>query len=489
MRTVILFALFILLCTVSIAQSKSLDPTFGNKGVAIEDFGPTDIHSENHTRTIVLANGQIVVLFNGNRLLRYNSNGVVDSSFGVNGVSDAIGIVATEMEVQPDGKFILASARSSKLTVVRLHTNGILDNTFSQDGIHSVDLGFTQGTVYFQADGRIVVSGTLGGDFIVKRFLADGTIDNSFSNDGIVTNDFGGINDHPELLDFSKEGKIVVVGANEKYQILFAVYDVDGSLENQFFHTENRPPEYLKNTLLSSIAIQDDAKVIIGWNYFPYMEKPYCRLTRYEISGTIDSSFGYEGSAYLDMYRFKEGGHNVQIQRDSKIILVGSTNNFEYINGDYNKPIHNDFKIVRINQDGSLDNTFSGDGSATVNFTLHDIGEAINVQPDGSLLVTGTIGHHTPEIQWIESYSNPSIGLAKLKIDGTLDSSFHGDGLMKGFIPTLQAVFNTVATQNDGKLIVAGSLLDGGENNLGLVRYNIDGSKDGTFSGDGKLSA
>jgi uncharacterized delta-60 repeat protein len=103
------------------------------------------------------------------------------------------------------------------------------------------------------------------------------------------------------------------------------------------------------------------------------------------------------------------------------------------------------------------------------------------VQPDGRIVVAGG-AENGPAFD--------DFAVARYNSDGTLDTSFSGDGLVltniSGRIASTDWV-RGVALQNDGKIVVAGYTTESGSDSYGLAvaRYNSDGRLDTTFSGDG----
>ena len=95
------------------------------------------------------------------------------------------------------------------------------------------------------------------------------------------------------------------------------------------------------------------------------------------------------------------------------------------------------------------------------------------LQPDGKIVVAG------------EAWGD--FALARYNPNGSLDSTFDGDGKLTTDFSTSMDVSYAVTLQPDGKIIVAGYTLASGDYNFALARYNTDGSLDSTFDGDGKV--
>src|ERR1043165_2507558 len=181
---------------------------------------------------------------------------------------------------------------------------GSLDNTFGSGGIATVALGGSDyaNATAIQSDGKIVVVGYdfLNGydyDFAVSRFNSDGTLDNTFGSGGTVTTDFGydyygnGYNSTATAVAIQSDGKIVVAG-NISYggyviQTLFALvrYNSDGTLDNTFGSGGVDTSAFAGSAGVSSVAIQDDGKIIVGG----------VALVRCNSDGTFDNTFGSGG--------------------------------------------------------------------------------------------------------------------------------------------------------------------------------------------------
>ncbi|MGH9896844.1 MAG: delta-60 repeat domain-containing protein, partial [bacterium] len=137
---------------------------------------------------------------------------------------------------------------------------------------------------------------------------------------------------------------------------------------------------------------------------------------------------------------------------------------------------------------GDLDPSFDPDGIA--GFDLVDIpgfigspsapdeARAVVTQPDGKVVVAG----------YAENLGDDDFALLRYNPDGSLDPSFDFNGLVithfGGDEPSNERI-NALARQPDGKLVAAGFTELNGVFDLALARYNVDGSLDGTFDGNG----
>jgi uncharacterized delta-60 repeat protein len=138
-----------------------------------------------------------------------------------------------------------------------------------------------------------------------------------------------------------------------------------------------------------------------------------------------------------------------------------------------------DFAIVRYLPNGTLDTTFGGAGKVTTNIGILNSANAVTLQPDSKIVVAG------------QALINDSwdIALARYLPNGTLDTTFSGDGKVttsfagSGFSDSA----NAVTLQPDGKIVVAGTS-DFPPGDFTLARYLPNGTLDTTFSGDGKVT-
>ena len=120
--------------------------------------------------------------------------------------------------------------------------------------------------------------------------------------------------------------------------------------------------------------------------------------------------------------------------------------------------------------EGSLDPTFGTGGKVVGGF-----GEAtaIAVYPDGRLLLGGGLG---------------SFALARYHSDGTLDTTFGGDGTISTSGDGERAVSDLVIL-GDERIVAVGYALDGHTDLMRLIRYNPDGTIDATYGTAGKVTA
>ncbi|HEX8180934.1 MAG TPA: delta-60 repeat domain-containing protein, partial [Pyrinomonadaceae bacterium] len=428
-------------------------------------------------------------------LARYNTDGSLDTSFDTDGkVITDLGLVdaAEAVVLQPDGKIIAAGragtiSGGSFFALARYNTNGSLDTSFDTDGFVLTDSGggrFNLGAlgVALQGDGKIVAAGDDNAssqrDFGVMRYNANGALDTSFDGDGIAITDFALNDDSVTALLTQADGRVVAVGRNDlRIRIVntqnpnfqLARYNNDGSLDTTFgtggIVTTNFSTD--SDDFAFAGALQADGKIIAAgqtgahFSQIPSADTSFA-LARYNSNGSLDTTFGTGGLVTVDFGTSHDSALGVAVQSDGKIVVVGT--NFS------------DFLIARLNANGSLDTSFDTDGKVTTDFAGgSDSATAVLIQSDAKIVVAGS--------------SAGDFALARYNADGSLDTSFDGDGKATTDFSGGADAISGLVRQSDGKLVAAGAAtLPGTNSDFALARYNTNGSLDTSFDGDGKVT-
>ena len=119
---------------------------------------------------------------------------------------------------------------------------------------------------------------------------------------------------------------------------------------------------------------------------------------------------------------------------------------------------------------GTLDTSFSGDGKRTISFGGVDAARAVLVQPDGRIVVAGGGG------------APGSFCVVRLRANGALDTTFGSGGKrVIDFGGDVESAYGA-ALQADGKIVLAGD----SDLRVAVARLRPNGSLDSTFSGDGR---
>ena len=384
---------------------------------------------------------------------------------------------------------LLASVLSLLFTVA-LAASGDLDTTFSGDGkVTSFAVPSNPGRsdtawgVAIQpADGKIVVAGDSRisskgiNDFVVLRYQPDGTLDTTFSGDGRQLTNFGG---YDQALDVAlqSDGKFVAAGQtcnadSSICDVALARYKPGGSLDTTFSGDGKQTDDFGggDNGSLGGVAIQPDGKIVVA-GYMDNGANYDFAVYRYLSNGSLDTTFSGDGMAQIGFGAGRQDlAQELVIQSDGKIVVVGYT-------GDANEH-NNNFALVRLKPNGSLDPAFNGGGKQVTNFGGEDYGNGIALQADGKIVVAGSKNTSTLS----------SFALARYNVDGSLDTTFNFSGKkVFNFSANRNSGASTVLIQPDGKIVALGYAFNGTDNDFALVRFKSGGGFDTTFSSDGRV--
>lgn len=359
---------------------------------------------------------------------------------------------------------------------------GELDTSFGGDGKVTTDVtarGDFATQVAIQADGKVVVVGGASWEknpkFVLLRYNADGTLDPSFGGDGKVTTDFTRREDAAWGVAIQADGKIVAAGdagfrtGNSRFAV--ARYNIDGTLDTSFGGDGKVTTQFTrKDDPVSGLVIQADGKIVVAGSAAWNGTNPNFALARYNGDGTLDTSFGSDGKVTTDYGRRHDFVNDVAVQADGKLVAGG-------ISGFSKAAGRGRFALARYNADGTLDIGFSADGKLTTDFTRwNDSVQGLAVQADGKVVAAGIAGYNG---------SNPKFALARYNAGGGLDATFGGDGkVTTDFTAGYDEAWD-VELQPDGK-IVAGGDTAGAGGRFAVARYDTSGALDTTFSGDGR---
>jgi len=266
------------------------------------------------------------------------------------------------------------------------------------------------------------------------------------------------------------DGKLVAVG---RWHGRFAVLRLlpNGSLDPTFSGNGKLTTEFPDRTAsASAIAIQGDGKIIVagtvGGCCGPH--GGWFGIVRYLPDGTRDLAFGGgDGRVRAEFSRSFDSCNAVALQSDGKIVAAGERS----LTG-----LGSSFALMRFNADGTLDTSFDGDGKQTVDFSsenLLDRAIGVAVQPDGKIVAGGGGGFRVEETRF---------AVARLNADGSLDSAFGSGGKALSELPINSAW--GFALSSDGKILLGGDVITS-LFRFALARFEIDGSPDASFGGDG----
>jgi len=358
----------------------------------------------------------------------------------------------------------------------------VVDTTFATNGKATERLDATHGRAIFNAlliqdDDKIIAAGSARDQdnydvITLYRYDRDGSKDLSFGTGGISTvdhrwnNSQGGVvfdRGGESVVDaaFQSDGKIILAqtsqagenGYNHHTGFGITRLTSDGLLDNNFGALNGFGYLTYNGLHAAAVAIQNDDKIIVAGHRA--WDGSSLALVRFTAEGKVDDTFGTNGIILTDTYPPHgsyggDSGSDVAVQADGKIVVVGSS----AVKGCGDEPDSHFTQglLLRYNTDGTLDNTFSGDG--VVKFTsasVHGIKpwdlsqtypcmestfKSVEIQADGKIVVMG---------QGINAAY--SIFLVRFKTDGSLDTSFGNDGVVGVYDDYDYETFNYLNTQ------------------------------------------
>lgn len=286
-----------------------------------------------------------------------------------------------------------------------------------------------------------------------------------------------------DAIALQADGKIVAVGG-----VTLARYHADGSLDTGFGAAGNVGNVFngsASTDAARGVAVQADGKiVVVGYARRAVGVLPATQdfaAARFNADGSRDASFGNGGVAHVGFADSTDQAWQVLIQADGKIVLAGHAATRDALSG----RAKNDFAVARLNADGSRDLAFAGDGRANFG-TDSDLGYAAALQPDGKIVVAGRAGpvfinNNTPN-------SVPDVGLARFNADGSLDTTFGAGGTVRQKLSQSWSEASDIVVQGDGKILVTVQAVEGSFFRYTLARFHADGRPDAGFGAGGTVN-
>jgi uncharacterized delta-60 repeat protein len=221
----------------------------------------------------------------------------------------------------------------------------------------------------------------------------------------------------------------------------------DGKLSTSFDTWSNDRPGYF--------TLQPDGKILVGGT-----SDGKFAMARYNLDGSLDTSFSGDGKVTTS--GFGSVLIHISPQSDGKIVVTSTSGN--------------GYTAIRYLSNGDLDSTFGTNGTLT-SVSGDTYNPAITVLANGKVVTAGTV----------YSTTQADFGLSRYNPDGSLDTSFDGDGKANIDGGTSDTMVRLLA-QPDGKILIIGNVTSAPSPTYSLLRVTENGTLDATFSGDGKLT-
>ena len=469
----------------------------------------TDLNYFSFLKLIIQPDQKIIILgsfydrqnFKYTSLIRLNTDGSLDRSYHFDHTTIAA------IALQPDGKLLVGGSFPNTNTafLTRINFDGTPDNTFipNTGAIKEYITNITmQGNKIVLVGRSTNIDQTILGSDVtnIVRLNSNGTLDNNFIN-GNIGSKAGLVN----VIKILPNNKILLGGSFNSYNNNetkpVAQLNPDGSLDVDFNYD-------ISGTIVSDFTILPDDKILIAGSKLTSKEIPSAKsLLRLLPNGTLDLTFG------LDV-QFGSNGivKNIVITSDSKILISGSFSGVNgnkvnalarlFLNGNldlsfntahlkYKSIVHlqqqTDGKVlvgidgyypnqsaekvlVRLNSDGSIDPTFNLEISQLTSI------KKLLLQPDGKILAIAISMDPV-------SYQVAKQIIVRFNANGTLDNTFNSNtGVLPSTEPSKNSFLYTLVLQPDGKIVLAGEFdAYNGVPYKSIVRLLPDGNLDKTF--------
>ncbi|WP_158222512.1 SdrD B-like domain-containing protein [Rhodopirellula sp. MGV] len=480
-------------------SSGGLDRFFGDDGFAATGLGmrvqpPTAaIAVQEDGKIVAVAEDRTLNQFSVSRML---PDGSPDPSFGTGGLASIAMSnsypVPTAVLIQPDGKIVVGGKFGSgtlRAYVVRFNADGTPDSSFGNDGIANVSgvNGVGVSDLAFSNDGSILASLRISGTVRLKvlRVTADGLPDTSFGPSGIRT--FDSISSTGTSIKSLPNGDLLIAGSISGVTTLVKT-NSEGVIDESFGESGVATIDFADDFYLDSIEIDHENRIVLGGTVAGTLTK--FGLARVMPDGALDSTFGLNG--LVSTFHFDSFSHTLtsfHITESGKIVSSG------YAGGTENSII-----VTRHNGDGSLDQSFTGDGSLDYQASVYSARRAFDSELDANenLVVLSGWGDdfRVARINLEQGFISAKDSVAVLDDEApsviglSTSDLFLGEGPLGNGSLEYQLTFDTPVIGVDSSDF---SLLSGGVTGASIVSITPDGLSD-TFTvtvdagqGDGTL--
>ncbi|MGN6544918.1 MAG: Calx-beta domain-containing protein, partial [Aureliella sp.] len=367
----------------------ALDPTFDSDGKAT--YTPTGLDPSNGVtlqqpdgKLVVAgtawnsAQGKNVTL-----VARFLESGAIDTTFGTGG-SVTVPARTDNDHVSglfwQSGKLLIAGTTAGQavegIQLIRLNSDGSLDTTFGTGGIAAYDLThpFDEMQAFvMQSDGKVVAAGYVENgddtDRVVLRFNANGSLDSSFGNGGQFYYDSSSYDGGVSAMVIDPVGKILISSYSDLMRL-----NTNGTLDTTFGEGG-----FLRSNLIDgdfdAMLFQPDGKLLLAKQDYVFdPEFAYVvSVLRLNSNFTPDTTFGDAGVATANFKTYVVPSQ-LALQADGRILVAGGSQ---------------DFSVARFYPDGALDIGFGADGIVLTDFSGSDAANSLIVRTDGKIVVGG----------------------------------------------------------------------------------------------------
>jgi uncharacterized delta-60 repeat protein len=469
--------------------SGDLDTSFDTDGKAQFNFSTVQVPADSRA-LIVQPTGKIVIgggsnngLYKDYVVVRMNTDGTTDTSFGGGPPFNTGGVTNTDMgfddhinamaQNSTGSRFCGGGISVSVFGVACYTLNGLPDNTFGTGGVDQANVpnsgalapgsnvGRIEGMTFDRSDKLIVVGwARFGGDadWMIRRYNNDGTGDATFGTSGWVRLGWGGTLDRAFDVTIVKgatvaQDKILVVGSDQNLRAAIAVFNQNGTLDTTNYALtagtgkfSGTPGSYNQ---FRGVAFQSTGDfVLVGQDSIFGTPSSGFTVSRYNLNSAavkaVTPNLGTTGN---------DVGYRVRVGPNDKVYASGTTNDGV------------DFRVARMSADlATVEYNTGTDFNGQTDFA-----QDLAVDSSGFVTAVGTAGG-----------TLNTIAATHYLTTGALDASFGVNGKYNAFIVGGSGDFsNAFALQSDGKMVVAGTTFNAsGDYDLMVTRVNTNGTRD-----------
>ncbi|MDC0711368.1 hypothetical protein POL68_23055 [Stigmatella sp. ncwal1] len=384
------------------------------------------------------------------------------------------------------------------LAVVRFNTDGTVDTTFGTNGIATVDLSAgtasardTLWSMDRDISNRLVLFGGRKADpnradldYAVARLTANGALDTAFGTNGIYTLNVSNLSEQARNGYVQPDGKILAagylsqptgVGAQAANRVLLQRLDDSGKLDTSFGSKGVVNSAPFKSADPDNVEWGMAEAYAAGFQSGSYVTTGYGRTApsgtvdlvsfRYTAAGRLDPTWGTNGAYVLNLTGADDRGRDLTVLQDNRVFMVGSatpaTSNIDAL-------------VVMLQPNGQPDTGFAAEGYKT-----YDFGRADEAFFDAAI---------SPDGAWVAAAGYSAVSAtdsdAALLVRSTTSATEFSD-----VVPLSETAnnrfwsvaFNPASTQ----VYAAGFITENGDNHFAVARYNTDGTLDTTFGTNG----
>jgi len=335
-------------------------------------------------------------------VIRYNTNGTLDTSFDTDGIvtTDNAGQdeTAYAVAIQADGKIVVAGGSIGGgpsptnihgFKLVRYNTDGSLDTNFGTGGrVYESfnDLGGTPQTMLIQPDGKIVVAGADQQNLMlyVARFNTNGGLDTNFGTSGRIISSSYSVLD--TRLARQSDGKLIIAARSLPHGTVKLIrFDANGTLDGTFGGGTGVVTSTFSVATIPAVAVQADDKILLSGQPYFFNDRQIPPLKRFNADGTADNTFvpDHGPTSGSSCARCTQSVARILVLPDGRFYLAGT-----YLGG------RREIAVSRYLSNGSLDYSYGFHGTSLLrpantlsSYLLFSIDDAA-LQADGKVVVT-----------------------------------------------------------------------------------------------------